>query len=103
MGAEGFESYYLQRPKRFDKYKFDLCMHIQKIYAGPTRLAPSASAEARENEERAKERRRRSTLGLSPAPPLVVPKQRERLPTYVQAIRGLPPRAPPQTSTEEES
>ena len=65
MGAEGFESYYLQRPKRFDKYKFDLCMHIQKIYAGPTRLAPSASAEARENEERAKERRRRRQWRLS--------------------------------------
>lgn len=45
MGAEGFESHSLQRPKRFDKYRFKLAMEFQKIYAGPSRMKPEVSEE----------------------------------------------------------
>ncbi|KAH8070688.1 hypothetical protein JL720_11692 [Aureococcus anophagefferens] len=46
MGAEGFASHYLQRPKRFDRYRFAFGMEFQKIYAGPTRLPPATGGRA---------------------------------------------------------
>jgi len=83
MGAEGFASHYLQRPKRFDRYRFAFGMEFQKIYAGPTRLPPVAPKDGGEHD----------AGGDRAAPPTPPPRARDRLPTYVQATggRGAPP------------